>query len=244
MNQYLFFIGDYLKGKPIYPVARRILSLLFSISLSSFLFEKFYFKYDWVDITNYKAILDFFIKGDFFLPFSIFIVVHYLLDWISEGLFLLLVLKKSTKMLKEVYDYEFKKSDYKNLLETLNHNPVAVMPFELNKTVLIEFFKYLSTEISSEQWNQFEKSIEKQKSNIQESFKLALKALFTITVYFLIVPHFGLMLYIFIFIILTLATMSLFYGYLLMDVIPTAIRRFHYEVSKYLKEKENKQSIL
>ena len=60
-----FLVKDYLQGKPVYAIARRALNFLFSVSITSFLFERFYFKYTWMDITAYKAILDFLVKGYF-----------------------------------------------------------------------------------------------------------------------------------------------------------------------------------
>lgn len=242
MVQYFFFVGDYLKGKPVYPVVRRILNLLFSISLSSFLFEKFYFKYTWFDITDYKAILDFFIKGYFFVPFSIFIIIHYFLDWLSDGFFLLITMRKSSKILKDVYSYEFKKSDYRDLIEGINENPLVTMPVEFNKAVLTEIYQHLATEISVEQWKEFEKGVKEQKVSTQESFKLALKALITITVYFFTVPHFGIVLYILVLLVLIFILFGLYFGYLLMEITPAAIKRFHFEVTSYLKSKSSPQN--
>lgn len=116
MNEYFFVVGDYLKGKPVYPVIRRFLNLLFSTSLTSFLFENFYFKYTLYDITDYKSIFDFFINGSFFVPFSIFIIIHFFLDWISDGFFLIFSMRKSSEIVTEIYNYELNKNDYKMLL--------------------------------------------------------------------------------------------------------------------------------
>lgn len=76
MNELFLFIGDYLKGQNVYPVFRRILNLLFNISITSFFYEKCYGDYTWFNYYDYKGILDFFIKGGFFIPLSIFLVVY------------------------------------------------------------------------------------------------------------------------------------------------------------------------
>ena len=76
MNEVFFIAGDYLKGKSIYPAFRRILNLLLNISISSFIYEKCYGVYSWLNYNDYKGILTFFIKGNFFIPLSIFIVVY------------------------------------------------------------------------------------------------------------------------------------------------------------------------
>lgn len=235
MNQYLFFIGDYLKGKPVYPTFRRVLNLLFSISLTSFLFEKFYFKYSWLDITDYKSILNFFIKGNFFVPFSLFIIIHYFLDWLSDTVFTLSTMKKTSKIIKKIWDYQFSKSDYKAILEKTNDNPVVDLPEAFNKSYILSIYDHLVKSIPAEQWTAMEKALDDQKRSTQESFKLAFKALVTITIYFITIPYFGWILYSLVLVVLTFILIGLYYGYLLMEIVPSAIRRFHIEVIKYLQ---------
>ncbi len=237
MNEYLFFIGDYLKGKPVYPVLRRTLNILFSVSLTSFLFEKFYFKYSLIDITDYKAIFTFLIKGNFFVPFSIFVIIHYFLSTLSDGFFSFMIQKKSGKILKQLREEEFSKPEYKKFLKEINENRIVEMPVQLNESTFIEIYNHLQTAIPPEKWNAAKLALEKQKENTQESFKLAFKALITITIYFFIVPHFGLTLYLLTLIVLLVILFGLFYGYLLMDILPSFIKYFHYEVVKYLKSK-------
>ncbi len=237
MNEYFFVVGDYLKGKPVYPVIRRFLNLLFSISLTSFLFEKFYFKYTLYDITDYKSIFDFFINGSFFVPFSIFIIIHYFLDWISDGFFLLFSMRKSSEIVTEIYNYELNKYDYRSFVDKINNNPVIKMPIHFNKPVINKLLKHLSDELTIEQWEAAEILLEQQKSSTKESFKLTIKAFLTFTVYFTIVPYFGWFLYSLVIIVLFLISFGLYFAYLLMDILPAIITRFQHHVSIYLSDK-------
>lgn len=236
MSEYFFIIGDYLKGKPVYPVIRRFLNLLFSTSLTSFLFEKFYFKYTLYDITDYKSILSFFINGNFFVPFSIFIIIHYFLDWISDGFFLVFTLRKSSEVVTEIYNYELNKYDYRNIVDTINKNPIIKMPIKFNKSVISNLLKHLSHELTIEQWQEAEILLEEQKTATKESFKLSIKAFLTFTVYFFIVPYFGWLLYSLVIFVLFLISFGLYFAYLLMDILPAIITRFQHHVSIYLSE--------
>lgn len=237
MADYFFVVGDYLNGKPVYPVIRRILNLLFSISLTSFLFKKFYFNYIWLDFSDYKSILDFFINGKFFIPFSLFIIIHILLDSIAEIVFFLFTFRKSIEIVNEVYNYQFNKSDYRNIMGKMNDNGVLKMPITFDKSFFIETYKYLATNIPIEEWKEQERSLEEQKSSTKDTFKLTLKGLITITIYFITISYFGLLLYMVVAGILILTLFGLYFGYLLMDIIPSAIKKFHFEVGRYLEEK-------
>jgi hypothetical protein len=106
MSEILFII---LKGKSVYPAVRRLLILLFNVSIASFLYEKFYGKYTWLNYNDYKGILDFFIKGHFFIPFSIFVMVYGTLQFLSISLFYAINHFKSVKMIKEILQYQFNK---------------------------------------------------------------------------------------------------------------------------------------
>lgn len=237
----LFFITDYLHGKPIYHVARRILNLIFSISISSFLFEKFYFKYVWLDVTDYKGILDFLIKGYFFVPFCIFIIVHYCLEWFSHIVHSLIVSLKAIRMKQWIYEIEFRKSDARKMSKAINNNPVYRLPEKVNESWFFDLYQHIINAVPTEQLLQMEAELEKGKQNNEKNFQFAIKALLTITVYFFIVPYFGWKLYFIVVIVLCMILLALYWGYLLMEVAPFAARKFHNEVLAYL-QKVNEQN--
>ena len=86
-----------------------------------------------------------------------------------------------------------------------------------------------------------EAELEKGKQNNEKNFQFAIKALLTITVYFFIVPYFGWKLYFIVVIALCMILLALYWGYLLMEVAPFAVRKFHNEVLAYL-QKVNEQN--
>src|SRR5437867_1618468 len=97
MNQLFLVAADYLKGRPVYAPIRRGLNFLFIVSITSFIYQKFYGSYTWYDITNYKAILNFFINGDFFIPLSIYLIVYSFIIFVSGSTFAMLVHPISVK---------------------------------------------------------------------------------------------------------------------------------------------------
>jgi len=202
MTRYLFFIEDYLRGKPVFSIISRMLNILFSISISSFFFEKFYFKYFWLDITDYKTILDFFIKGYFFVPFSIFIVVHFSIESISNVIFGSVTDNNSSKLAK-------------GLIEFFGDWPS-----------LIKWYKRIEKSESPTHWRKFKKKFLMQKRVIRERFNLAFKAIIVMTIYFFTISYFGWILYILVMMALIIILISLWGAFLFLDALPSVLRSF------------------
>jgi len=242
MDINLSFINDYLQGKSIYHTVRRILNLVFSISISSFLFERFYFKYDWLDVTDYKGIINFFIKGNFFVPFCIFIVVHYLLEWLSYITYSLMTYVKSVKIQRWIYSLEFKRKDAKQISSFLNKNPFNSIPLKIDEQWFLKIYDHLVKTIPPEQLTQMEVELVRVKDSNEKNFQFALKALVAISIYFSIIPYFGWKLYVLVVIILLMIVASLFLGFLLLENAPYAVRKFHSEVSIYIDEINEQQN--
>ena len=83
-------------------ILRRLFDLLLSANISSYFFEKYYYKYVWIDISDYKSILDFLIKGGIIIPLSIFLVVHIVLLIIPRYI-LNLIRNRIVEFLKKYY---------------------------------------------------------------------------------------------------------------------------------------------
>jgi hypothetical protein len=131
MNEIFIIVGDYLKGKSVYPALRRMLNLLFDISIASYVYEKFYGTYSWLNFNDYKGILDFFIKGNFFIPFSIFIVVYGTTQFLSLAFFSILNHFKSLKITQEILQFQFKKEAVEERLIEINKVSKYVSPISL-----------------------------------------------------------------------------------------------------------------
>ncbi len=242
MNELLFPIADYLKGKSVYPAAARILNFLFSVSISSFVFETFYFHYYWLDISDYKAVLNFFIKGDFFIPFSIFIIIHSILDVVSHFVFTLTTFRKSASLLKGIIQYEFNKEHYRSVITSVNNNPVVDMPVVLDKNYLLELYKHLQANITADDWNELSKTCDEQKASVKRNFSLLFKAVVVITIYFVTIPHFGWFLYLLVILVLILLMSLMWIGYLFFDLLPAAIGTFRNAVEVYIEGRTKRKS--
>lgn len=238
----LFNIASYyIQGKPVYPALRRMLNLLFNISIASFIYEKCYGSYSWLNITDYKSILDFFIKGNFFIPFSIFVVVYGVTQFMSSAFFSILNHFKSVKIQREILQYQYKKDKIDKGMSEIHKASKYVAPMDLTPELMLKAYQELRKDIKPEVFQELESGLKEPKQNLEANFNLAFRALIAITLYFISLPQFGWILFTVVAIVLLLGMYILILAYRLLDIIPTALRKFHTQAEMYLQtEVKNK----
>jgi hypothetical protein len=235
MDKFFFIVSDYVNGKVVYPPIRRILNFLFSASITSFLFQTFYFKYDWLDL-DYKSILDFLVKGDFFIPFSLFLVVHFGLFFLSSLAFNLTMTRKSNRVLSNILKYQLKKKHIKSFKKSLKNNLVA--PVHIDDETWIRIYDHVKNSVTKEQWEELEKMLVEKKQLIEPNFNLICKLMVVVSIYFITIPHFGWLLYALVLLFSLLGLICLWWLHLGLDVFPAAVRKFNTEVQKYLQSNQ------
>lgn len=240
MNEIFLIVGDYLKGKSIYSPARRVLNLLFNISIASFIYEKIYGQYSWLNYNDYKGILNFFIKGDFFIPFSIFIAVYCATQFFSIVIFETVNHFRTVKWIRSIIYFQVKKETIDSKVKELNKTSKTASPIRLTKSKMIDLYNHLRQYLTPEFYDNIKKELEKPKNNMEMTFHFIFRALITITVYFLSLPQFGWILFAITFLILVLSMYLIMIAYCFLDILPILVSKFHTEADKYIQsEQEN-----
>lgn len=241
MTELFNIASHFIQGKPIYQPARRLLNLLLNVSISSYFYVLWFGQYQWLDITDYKGILDFFVGGQFFLPFSIFIMVYVATETIGYLLFMLTthfwVLRKHRKLLK--YSLTSEHVDIgADIVQTFSK--VAV-PEELTKEQLVKFYKELSPEITPEALQELKKELSAPKKNLECNFTTTCRIAIALLVYAGTVENLsgGFL----IGIICLLIALGLFFilAYRILDILPAFFRMLKTEGDRYLMLEENTQ---
>lgn len=240
MNEVFIIAGDYLKGKSVYPAVRRALNLLFNISVASFIYEKCYGKYSWLNYNDFKGVLNFFVKGNFFIPFSIFIVVYAVTQFLSIVSFTALNHFKTIKIMKEIMQYQFKKETIDERLKEITEASKYVSPIKLTKNSMISLYEELRTQITPEAFEELEKELKEPKRALETNFTLAFRMSIAISIYFFSIPQFGWLLYSIAILVLFLIMYILMISYRFLDIMPTLMRKFHFQAEQYLKNHSEK----
>lgn len=229
-----FFLADYLKGKTMYPSIRRGLNLLFSISITSFLFEKIYFAYSWPDITNYKLILDFFVKGQFIVPFSIFLVVHGITYFIPSVIFSVYNFRKSVKLTRKIIAYEVGESTINDQLRRFNVLSKNLSPVPLTRESLVDIYLQFKDDLTPESLDELQKSCDEEKAKLEDNFIFAFRTLVFISIYFSVISYFGWILFVITLLVVLGYMVLLLIGYRFLDLLPMAVKKFKYLADKYV----------
>lgn len=246
MNEIFIVAGDYLKGNSVYPKLRRTLNLLFNISIASFIYEKCYGSYSWLNYNDYKGVLDFFVKGNFFIPFSIFLVVYGVTQFSSIAIFKIINLFKTVRLTREILLFQFKKETIDENLKGITKASKYVSPSKLTKETMVTLYKELRNKITPEAFNEIEKELKSPKQNLEANFTMAFRMTIAITIYFISLPQFGWKLYVSVMIILVLGMYILMIAYRFLDILPTIMRKFHSHAEEYLEShlKENNEDLI
>jgi len=234
MYESILALADYLKGKAIYPPARKVLNLLFNISISSFFYERFYGHYQWLNYQDYKGILDFFVKGKFFIPFTIFFTVYLSTQLLGIILFSLLTYFKSIKITRLLLYYQIKKGTIDDGIKSITRLSTKVAPVRITKAFVLSMYQNLRHQITPEAFTVLETELTPAKQNLEFSFYFSFRALIAITVYYSSLPQFSLMLYIVALVTLCGAMYLILLAYRCLDILPTLARRMHVEAERYL----------
>lgn len=228
------YIDDYLKGKSIFSPASKFLSFCFSVSISSFIFKKYYFNYKLLDFTDYKGLYDFFVTGSFIIPLILFTVIHYGISIIANGIFSLSAEHKSSKWKTWILKQKIDKGDYRRFYKTINQNPLIPFPVKMDKGVIIKYYEAVKKSISSEQWEMARVQAKNKKREIVENFILAFKGIIALTVYFINIAYFGILLYVLIIVVLIASLIFFFFAFLTLDVAPLLIQKVDLEFMKVI----------
>lgn len=234
MNEFFLIAADYIKGKSIYPSARRAFTLLFNISISSFIYERIYGSYVWLNYNDYKGILNYFIKGDFFVPFSIFLIVYGATEFVSVILFGLLTHFPNIKLSRKILLYQLEKNSVDKGIRQITRKSRRIASIDWPKSKMIEFYHNIKQDINQELIDKIQKEMAGPKKEMEMNFIFTFRGLVAISIYFLTLNHFGWMLFALTLIVVLYAMACFVIAYRLMDLLPTLVRKFHELAEKYL----------
>ena len=216
--------------------------MLFNISIASFIYEKAYGDYVWFDYSDYKAILDFFVKGSFFIPLSIFIAVYGTTQFLSVTIFTTINHFATVKWTREIIYYQVKREGLEKGLDEFDEVSKRISPIRLTKELLINLYTHLRSELTTEAYEKMEKELKEPKNNLEETYHLAFRAILAITIYFISIEHFGWLLYGLTIFTLVLGMYLVMLAYRLLDIFPTIVRKFHTEAEKYVTNLQTQTS--
>ena len=227
-------LADFLSRKSMFPVLRKGLNLLFCASITSFLFEKVYFEYYWLEITDYERIINFFIKGNFIIPFSIFVIIYILTYLFPYLLFAITNYLKNIKWQRQFSAHDLTEDQAAKQYNKIKSTAEDITAQKLSKKAMINLYYYLKNKLNQKQYDKIQRELQKQKDNIEANFILSFRAIITILIYFITIEYFGSLLFAIVIILLILYMFFLTLAYRFFELLPTFFRMLIFEAEKYL----------
>src|SRR6185436_16622118 len=203
MIEKLLPLAEYLKEKTLFPSVKRVLNFCFVLGISSFLFEKYYFKYSLLDITDYKRQYEFIAHGIFIIPFSIFFLVWALTGLLGNGLFTIFNYGITEKYRKKILEFSFHKSKTGKQLKRVDAMIQENMIVKPKKDWYITIYNSLKSSFTPKEYRRMINDLEQFKQKSISDSILVLRAMVAIFIYFLTITYFG-------WLLLTLLLITLF----------------------------------
>ena len=235
MKNQITEFGDLIRSKKLFPLAKHLLNFLFVVSISSFLFENFYFKYELLDVTDYKKIYTFLVKGSFAVPLTLFFITWIITYSISTYAFVFANMALSKRFRKKINEIEIeleKEADkIENVAETTHGISFKERYGKDWISFLIEKIKARYTTKDLERLMTYMSKVKREK---EDEFVILFRGLIAVSIYVCIVPYFGKILYLLLLISFIIYVFILVSIYQLMELTPEIILKIR---RKYNRDK-------
>jgi hypothetical protein len=195
---------------------RGFLNFVFTASITAALFQSIYFKYEVYDITDYKVIVDFFLTGNFFIPFILFLIIYRITYYIPNILFFLsnhFITKYLDKKLDPLFDTIIRSTD-----------DFIISILELTKRIVDRH--------KEEVFSQYVLKLRKSQWDIEDGFVLYTRGLICAIIYYCKLPHFGGILFTTVIFLFVLSFFIRIVGYQLIHIIINYGKRLRIELDK------------
>lgn len=239
MTEILNLASHFIQGKTIYSPVRRLLNLLFNMSITSFIYVNLYGEYELINYNDYKAIFNFLFKGHFFIPFSIYVVVYAITQFSGTTLFFILTHFRSVIYQRKILKFKLDKAEIDENLQVISTFSKYLSPIELDPEKMVDFYKEFRSEINVNALKELENSISEPKKNLEANFIFTFRMLIAVSFYFFSIPEFGIGIYLTITIISILIMLFFVIGHMFLGIIPITIKKLYLEAEQYLLANEN-----
>ncbi|HTN05709.1 hypothetical protein [Agriterribacter sp.] len=239
MNYLQEFISKYLNGKPVSPVLLKIIDFVLTLSLTSIFFQKVYFHYSLLDITDYKGVYYFISSGQFFIPLVLFFLTHFSINFASGSFFNLASHFISAKWLNKVLTYKLKSSDFEPLIKVSENQKLPVVPIQLDNDFIFKTYSLIKKSKTERQWQQIADKISRDAQSAKSVLNIVIKAIIATFVYYNTIPYFGAYLFSLVLVLLVSILILQFIWHLILVNAPAAIRKFDTEMTRLLSESQS-----
>lgn len=234
MSEQLSWSDFILNGKSIFPILRRLLNFVMVLSVTYYFYEKHYGEVDCNLYFDRVKMLEFLLKGAYIIPLSISVVVYVITEYSAQIIFFLINYFLSLRYERKILQSSISPREINEMLRKVENVSEVVTPIKLTPDLLkkayLEIRKTMGPEILK-----MEAELKNEKKNSESNFIFWFRILLTCIFYLsAAIPNYGWRLFTITVISMVVLMISSIFYYQTLNIIPTALRKFHFEAEKYL----------
>ena len=181
---------------------------------------------------NTSRYLIFFIKGQFIIPFCIFVIVYSITQFLSWILFSLLTHWGIIKIKKEIIDYELEPEDEQKGIDYLKTVSKYAVKEDVSNEKLSEFYIEFKKEMGDSFYDEMNKEFSKEKKNIADNFYFIIRLIVAIIIYHFYLPNFDNILFVIALLTLIILAFVLVLSHKSLEILPVIIKKFDERVKE------------
>lgn len=231
---------DLLLRNQLFSLLKTFMSYILVISISSFIYESVYHEYELIDVTNYRDVYSFLVKGRFAVPLSLFLIVWFMTYLFSEVFFTLINWKLSERVKKFLFARQWIVPGEQNKTQGTTDKSLSktnLVTEVSKKWYLIPYMHFRNT-TSKEQKENLLQKFRRTERQTGSDFTLIVRITCAVSIYFFTQPEFGCLLYLFVILVLIIYALVTIVLHQLATHIPAAIRKLETEMAPYLVDGE------
>lgn len=225
MNDFLMWTADFMKDRPVYPVVRRGLNVLFVAGITSWWYSQCYSDmflkpiFGSVDWHNYLM------RGEYFIPVAMFVIV-YVFTWLIPFLiYKLFTIGFGVKIKRQIIHWEATHNDVYLGSETIQKVSSFFTEKKLDEKGQSELYENLKSEMKQEEIAQMREELDILQDAVCDNFIMVFRMLIAAFVYYGFSPQFSLWLLIVLVVVIIFVLINLVVAGLMFDILPVLVRK-------------------
>lgn len=235
----LIWTADFIKDRPVYPIVRRALNLLFVASITSWWYTQCYEGILLRPLVEKTDWYNYLLKGEYFIPVSMFIIV-FVLTWIVPFLiYKALTIGLGVKIKRMIIRYQATHDDALLGAGAIEKVGRYFTEKKLDEKAQAELYQQLKQNVKEDELNDMKAELEKGQDMMYDNFIMVFRMLIAALVYSNLLPQFSLWLTVVLVIVLVIILVNLLVAGLMFDILPVLANKLDTIANSFYETKLN-----
>ena len=225
---------DYIEGKKLLPMLRRLFSVVFVASAAYFLLEKRNYRIHVFPFSDEWKVFDFFIHGYFIIPIVAFFFIWYTTFLIFDIPFTAINNSISLKYKRKILNISLQQEKIDETVGQIEPHLERRIPYKLKRDWYVTLYEHVKRGVKPNTFKEIDMALKNAQKVISEKVVFVGRGAIAVSLYFSFQSDFSATLYIFIIAALIVYLFVLFISFQFTELLPIAARKLQQEMEIYL----------